>query len=259
MPGATELVERLLADLINDSKESAFERATLPRGIEEKLAYVDWEKRDVLIGTFRNREQFDICYEKNFYYVPAKQVSESKLPIHYVALYQTNKIFGENNGQIEYYGEAIRVALVKRSSIKEVPMRRNNGDELYYRITVREWKKISETNETGLPIKPKESGFVVDFTNMFLMQHSEFVQELRFMNEAEYRFYSELKRSVQAAEIGDDMSVSFSAENSRFVFSDGNIMAIKDGKIVEMKSIVDFSKRPAQVFRMLQNSIGMGK
>lgn len=257
MPGATELVERLLADLINDSKESAFERATLPRGIEEKLAYVDWEKRDVLIGTFRNREQFDICFEKNFYYVPAKQVSESKLPIHYVALYQTNKIFGENNGQIEYYGEAIRVALVKRSSIREVPMRRNNGDELYYRITVREWKKISETNETGSPIKPKESGFVVDFTNMFLLQHSEFVQELRFMNEAEYRFYSELKRSVQAAEIGDDMSVSFSVENSRFVFSDGNIMAIKDGKIVEMKSIVDFNKRPAQVFRMLQHSIGM--
>lgn len=259
LPGATELVERLLADLINDSKESAFERATLHRGIEEKLAHVDWEKRDVLIGTFRNREQFDICFEQKFYYVPVKQVNESKLPIHYVALYQTNRIFGEGSGQIEYYGEAIRVALVRRNSIKEVPVNRNNGDELYYRITVREWKKISEINETGSPIKPKESGFVVDFTNMFLLQHSEFVQELRFMNEAEYRFYSELKRSVQAAGVSDKMVDSFVVEDSRFVFSDGEIIAIKDGKVVDTKSILDFNRRPAQVFRMLQNSIGMGK
>lgn len=259
LPGATELVERLLADLINDSKESAFERTTLPMGIEEKLAHVDWEKRDVLIGTFRSREQFNICFEKNFYYVPVKQVNESKLPIHYVALYQTNKVFGEKNGQIEYYGEAIRVALVRRSSIREVPMSRNNGDELYYRITVRAWKKISETNETRLPIRPRESGFVVDFTNMFLLQHSEFVQELRFMSEAEYRFYSELKRNAKAAEIGDEMAVSFAVENSRFVFSNGDIIAIKDGEIVEKKSIADFNKRPAQVFRMLQNSIEMKK
>ena len=219
------------------------------------MAYVDWEKRDVLIGTFRNREQFDICFEKNFYYVPAKQVNESKLPIHYVALYQTNRIFGEGNGQIEYYGEAIRVALVRRSSIKEVPMSRNNGDELYYRITIKEWKRISEINETRSPIKPKESGFVVDFTNMFLLQHSEFVQELRFMSEAEYRFYSELKRNAKIAEIGDERAVSFAVENSRFVFANGDIIAIKDGKIVEKKSIFDFNKRPAQVFRMLQHSI----
>ena len=38
LPGATSLVEELLSELITESKESAFERATLPRGIERMLA-----------------------------------------------------------------------------------------------------------------------------------------------------------------------------------------------------------------------------
>ena len=254
LPGSTSLVQKLLSELINDSKESAFERTTLPRGIEEKLATVDWEKRDVLIGTFRNREQFDRCFENRFYYVPESQISEDKLPIHYVALYQTNKMFGEGNGRIQYYGEAIRVARVRRSSIKEVPMTRNNGDEIYYRITVREWKDLSKENELLRPIFPKESGFVVDFTNMFLLQHSEYVQELRIKSEEEYRFYSELKRNAKNAEIdGDDSFAGFTIRDAKFVFSDGEILALRKEQIVGRSQIAEFAKRPAQVFRRLQN------
>ena len=139
LPGSTKLVRRLLDDLISDSKESAFERTTLPAGIEEKLAKVDWDKREVLVGTFRSPEQFETCLHKRFYYVPKSMVSDDRLPIHYVALYQTNNKFG-GKGEIRYYGEAICVALVRRSSITEVSINpeRNNGDELYYRITVRE-------------------------------------------------------------------------------------------------------------------------
>lgn len=256
LPGATRLVQKLLSELINDSKESAFERTTLPRGIEEKLAAVDWEKRDVLIGVFGSKEQFRICYEKKLYYAPAKQISESRLPIHYVALYQTNKMFGEKNGQIRYYGEALRVELVRRADIKEVPVTRNNGDELYYRITVREWKDITEVNESKMPIRPKESGFVVDFTNMFLLEHSELVQELRFKNEAEYRFYTELKRTVRSAEIAEEGTDGFAMGDSRFIFSDGEIFALKNGKIAARKTLAEFEKKPAQTFRMLRNAIG---
>ncbi|MDO4805501.1 MAG: nuclease domain-containing protein [Lachnospiraceae bacterium] len=49
LPSATNMVRNFLEELISDTAESAFERATLPRGIEEKLARVDWKKRDVLI------------------------------------------------------------------------------------------------------------------------------------------------------------------------------------------------------------------
>lgn len=117
LPGATHLVEELLRELISDSSESAFERASLPRGIEEKLAKVDWNKRDVLVGAFRSKKQFDICYEKKYYYIPKKQIPDEKLPIHYVALYQTKNKFG-SDARIRYYGEVLRMALVKRRKEK---------------------------------------------------------------------------------------------------------------------------------------------
>lgn len=259
LPGATKLVQKLLGELISDSGESAFERASLPRGIEEKLVTVDWDKRDVLIGTFRSVEQFQICYDKKFYYVPVKRISESKLPIHYVALYQTNKMFGEGEGQIRFYGEAIRVELVKRAEIKEVPVVRKNGEEPYYKIMVRKWKDITEVNESKQPIRPKESGFVVDFTNLFLLEHSEWVPELRIKSEAEYRFYTELKRSAKAAEIAEDETVGFVAGDCRFVFTDGEILALRDGKIVERKNLTEFTRRPAQIYRQLQSAVQAGE
>lgn len=254
LPGATKLVEKLLTELIQDSKESAFERASLPYGIDEKLKRVDWNKRDVLIGTFRNIEQFELCFENKFYYVPCKQFDESKLPIHYVALYQTNKMFNEK-GQIKYYGESIRVERVKRRDITEVPVRRNNGDESYYRITVREWKDLTLSNETGKVIRPKESGFVTEFTNLFLLEHSEYVQELLIKTEEEYRFYTELKRGAKAAEIeGDDSNIGFVREGFGVHFSNGEIVVVDNtqNKIIAQKEIAEFAKRPAQTFRILQ-------
>lgn len=257
LPGSTKLVRKLLNELICDSMESAFERASMPRGIEEKLAKVDWDKRDVLVGVFRSRDQFQVCFKENFYYAPARKINKNKLPIHYVALYQTNRMFGE--GQIRYYGEVIGIVLLKRADIREVPMTRNNGDEDYYKITVREWKDITERNESKRPILPGESGFVVDFTNMFLLEHSELVQELRFKSEAEYRFYTELKRNTRAAEIEEGKGLGFAIGDCRFVFSGGEILALKDGKIVEKKTLAEFAKRPAQTFRTLQHAIGFGE
>lgn len=252
LPGSTLLVKKLLSELINDSEESAFERTTLPRGIEEKLAAVDWSKRDVLIGTFRSVDQFNTCFEKNFYYVPERQISKDKLPIHWVALYQTNTKFGDK-GEIRYFGEVIGLSRVKRKSITEVPMTRNNPDEVYYRITVKQWNDITEVNVTGKPIYPKESGFVVDFTNMFLLEHSEIVPELQFKNEEEYRFYSELKRSAEKAVISEgDENIGFVRGESKFVFSNGEILALRNGNIVERVEIDTFSRRPAQMFRLLQ-------
>ena len=42
LPSTTELVTEMLDELISDSPESAFERATLPTGIEDRLVKVDW-------------------------------------------------------------------------------------------------------------------------------------------------------------------------------------------------------------------------
>lgn len=250
LPGATHLVEKLVGELVSDSSESAFERTTLPRGIEEKLAVVDWGKRDVLIGTFRSKKQFEVCYEKKFYYIPRRQIPDEKLPIHYVALYQTKNKFGVDAG-IHYYGEVLRMALVRRSSIKDVPLTRNNGDELYYLMTVREWKYLSK------PISPKEKGFDVEYTNLFLLQHTEFVQELLIKNEEQYRFYMELKRNANSAIINENESkLGFECGNVKFIFSGGKILAVKDGKIVESCLISEFGRRPAETYRRMQRVVG---
>lgn len=245
LPGSTRLVQQLLDELISDSKESAFERTTLPRGIEEKLAVVDWEERDVLVGTFRSKNQFEICFAKNFYYIPAKQVPDSRLPIRYVALYQTKAKFGDNAG-IYYYGQVLRTALVKRKNIQEVPVARGNGEELYYRLYVRKWKKLMN------PILPKETGFVCEHTNLFLLKHSEYIPELLIESEEKYRFYCELKRAVNSVEIdGCKENVEFEYGNAKFIFGDGKILALKNQKIVESRLISDFVKKPAEVYRRL--------
>lgn len=249
LPGATSLVQKLLDELISDSKESAFERTTLPRGIEEKLAVFDWKKKDVLIGTFRSRQQFDICFDKNFYYIPVKQVTKDRLPIRYVALYQTKNKFGADAG-IRYYGEVLRTTVVCRKEIREVPLTHANGEERYYRFAIRNWKTLEKT------IHPKEHGFPCDYTNLFLLQHSEFVPELLIESQEEYRFYSELKRSVNSVEINQNGSeIGFEYGDVKYVFSDGNILAVAGGTIVEKKSIVDFARRPADTYRSLQAAV----
>lgn len=97
---------------------------------------------------------------------------------------------------------------------------------------------------------------MVDFTNLFLLQHSELVQELRFKNEAEYRFYTELKRSARAAEIEEDGAFGFAMADCRFVFSGGEILALRDGRIVGRKTLEEFAKRPAKVYRGLWEAVG---
>lgn len=45
----------------------------------------------------------------------------------------------------------------------------------------------------------------------------------------------------------------------QYVFSDGNILAVKGGAIVEKKSIADFAKRPADTYRRLQAAVEFKK
>ena len=58
---------------------------------------------------------------------------------------------------------------------------------LYYRFDIREWKQLNR------PIEAKETGFVRDFTNLFLLEHSVQTPELWLRTEEEYRLCSALK------------------------------------------------------------------
>ena len=247
LPSATGLVTDMLDELIADSPDSAFERTTLPVGIEKKLAKVNWKKRDVLVGCLRNKKQLEACLANNFYHIPKKQISDEMLPIHYVALYQSKNQFGDKDSGILYYGEVSRSRLVKSSEITEIP---KNSDEDYYYLRIKEWKTLSK------PIAIKEIRDINFFTNLFLLTHSSETPELKIQSEEEYRLYSELKRSMNDTEINaSDLGVGFTFRDARIVFEDGKIHIYRDNTVSGEYDISDFSKSPNAVFRRIQRNL----
>ena len=157
LPSATTMVTEMLDQLIADSPTSAFERTTLPRGIESKLAKVDWSERDVLIGTLSKRQQLDACLKYRFYHIPAEQLKDSDFPVRYIALYQSKALFGSEAG-VRYYGEVTKCIPLSRGEITEIKPRPGTETKRYYRFEVKEWKRLSK------PIVAKEMGFVRIFT-----------------------------------------------------------------------------------------------
>ena len=60
LPNSTKLVEQFLDELIADSPEKAYERASRPRGTEQY--YQDkLGGKNVLIGSLRDQEQLETC------------------------------------------------------------------------------------------------------------------------------------------------------------------------------------------------------
>ena len=246
LPSATSMVADMLDQLIADSPDSAFERTTLPVGIEAKLARVDWSVRDVLIGTLSSREQLDVCLEHRFYHIPARRIQEADFPIHYVAMYQSGKKFGAGAG-IYYYGEVTHCVPLNRSQISELP---KDSDELYYRFEIKEWKKLSK------PIAAKEIGFVSYLTNLFLLEHSTEIPELWIRSEEEYRLYSELKRTINSTSINDeDHNLAFKFNDFMLSFNEGMISVSRGKKIFAQYAISDFVRSPNAVFRRIRKNM----
>ncbi len=245
LPSATSMVEDMLDDLIDDSPESAFERATLPKGIENKLKKVNWNRMDVLVGPVRRREQLAVCLEHRFYYVPVGFLPREKLPIHEVAIYQPKDLYGREAG-IEYYGEVVSLEKVARRDIVEIP---RASDDLFYRVNVREWIKLDRR------IEAKEYGIRnAAFTNVFLLKHSATVPELfQIKTEEEYRFFTELKRVAgDASLINDDSVTGFEFGKYKIIFENGEIILFDQAVMLGHCNINDFIRSPNAQFRELK-------
>ena len=247
LPSATKLVSNLLDQLVADSPDSAFERAVLPRGIESKLAKVDWNNKDVMVGALSNKEQLQICLDNKFYHIPCARLRESDFPIHYIAIYQSKKLFGLDCG-IKYYGIVTKCIPVHRYEIKEIP---SSKSDMYYRFEIKEWVPLTRF------IRAKEIARTILFTNIFLLKHSQDMPELLIQSESEYRLYMELKRAANDTAINDDDSdLSFKCGDNLISFSDGNIYISSGKNIVGKYSIGTFINRPNSVLsdirRLLQ-------
>ena len=254
LPGTTELLEDFLAELVADSSESAFERASLPRGIEERLAKIDWSVRDVMVGSLGSVAQFDDNIRRKYYYVPAKHVKDSDLPIHYIALYQSKNRFKEYAG-IRYYGEVTYMKKVKRKDI-DFPMSRNNGDEWYYAFRIKEWKTLPA------PIAVKDEWVnEPKFTSLFLLEHSHQSFELfNIHSEEEYRLMVEINKAFDnlSTSTTDNNSAVYRVNDSHSVIvADGNFTITNDnGDMLGSISISNFARSPRSGFRTLKGIIG---
>lgn len=252
LPGTTELVDTFLAELVADSSESAFERASLPRGIEEKLAKVDWSIKDVMVGTVRTKEQLDFNLDKKGYYVPARYISNDNLPIRYIALHEEN--LGDKSG-VMHYGEVLTAQRIKRGRIP-VTMRNNaDPDEIYYYFTVREWLEL----EQPISIQDSWRGRP-QFTNKFLLDNcTKSYQLFAISSEEEYRLMVEINKAfdnLNASTADDNTTVYRINEKHTVVVTDGFFTITNDnGNILDRISISNFASRPRAGFNKIKKMI----
>lgn len=237
LPSATTLVTQLLDALITDSPESAFERATLPAGIEDRIRTVDWEKRDVLIGLVPDKTHMNLFLNSKLYWT--RRFDRKNLPIRYIALY-------EKGSGIRYFGELVSWRQEKRC---DLPGHSRHGNEQYHVFEVLKWIELKDT------IKVEETGpNPVAYTNYFLLSTGKTYSELRLRNEADYRFFIELKRRTDARILEqDDNTTAFESGNTKVLINDDLIYVISNDTIVGSASIVEFIRKPNTTFRILQS------
>lgn len=248
LPGTTKLVEDFLSELVADSAESAFERASLPRGIEEKLAKVDWDVKDVLVGSVRSQEQLKYCLETNHYYVPEKYIMENDLPIKYIAIYEDQ--IGTQPG-IKYFGEVILSTKIKRGNIP-VPSD-SKPDAVYYYFKVRNWVEMS-----GI-ITIKDTNRKPRMTNKFLLDNcNESYQLFNINSEAEYRLIMELNAAFDKMVAGSDSNEAiYRIDDSHSISTLGGKFSVinSDGNIITEISADQFAKSPRIAFNRIKNVI----
>lgn len=261
LPGATEMVSSFLDGLISESDDSAFGRAILPNGIDDRLEKVSW-KRDVMIGGLRDRSQYEYCIRHNRYYAPAfdrlnqMRPMEKDLPVHYVALYQSERQFPEHPG-IYKAGEVIRCYRCKRKEIPDLLSNPYRDDDLYYVFELNEWKDLNN------PILKKELGIrSYIFTTQYLMDNARDVPDLYIEDARQWKVYRELRRKSQdELVLSGKISSSFSVSDFSFVFEHGMLsvydVSVMPHKIPYQVRLDHFGKHPKDCFEGIKKTIGL--
>ncbi|WP_373232978.1 DUF2357 domain-containing protein [Cohnella sp.] len=190
LPSATSLVERFLDELILDSPEKAFERATQPSGTKDYYAE-QLAGKTVLVGPLSHKDQLRELQEHRFYHVPLSRFANhgDLAKLETVAIYQSIDKFGRQNAGVFLYGRIKAWSVLPREQIKEIPSRRKATTELYVRFDVEEWAHRSK------PILPGGHGIQkVLLTSEYIFNRAEEIAELRLYSEEELREWREKRR-----------------------------------------------------------------
>ena len=185
LPNRTLLVEELLDELILETSESAFERTIIQDGAKD---YLLEDKRDVLIGPLKEREQLRVCLENSMYYTYLNRIQSFLGELKYICIYQSKAKFREPWEQgIFYYGKIKDFKIRKRGDIREL----SDGrwpERLAVRFQVDEWKRRE------YPIMPAGYGPIgPQRTSFRLFKEASIYPELH-LNIIEVRLWRELRR-----------------------------------------------------------------
>ena len=243
LPSATSLVTELVDELVTDSPESAFERATLPVGIEERLRSVDWSRRDVLIGLVPDDAHLELYTDNLMYFTPRFDIGH--LPVRYVALYEKGK-------GISRYGEVVSWRKAARGTLPGLEVscgahKRLLKKEPYNVFEVLKWHTLAT------PISIAEYGpSPIAYTNFFLLSNSSSYSELFLKNEDEYRFFVGLKRMTDKAILEDeDSATAFEVDGLKVLLDKKEIYVVNGEKLDKQDSLREFVKHPNRTFKRL--------
>lgn len=250
LPGKTKIAEELLTKLVGESDASAFERTILPKGIEERLAKVDWTMEDVLVGSLSSKEQWEDCFDKNYYYVPQSSMALYH-QVDYVAIYQSKKLFGDDAGVL-YFGNVEETTIVARKELNNLGGR-THPEAKCYRFAIKKWEKLPSKIdfERDWVYRPR-------YTNAFLLKNSKSTFELfNIRSEADYRLVYELRRIQENLRVQDNPNELFVKINDTIsVYNDELYIRVYDsGREQLRKSTSDFRKSPSIVFESIKQCL----
>lgn len=231
--------------------DDAEDTSALQKELEEGLAKTDWSVWDTMVGTVRDMRQLEFILKRKGYYVPAHFISEDKLPIRYIALYEQG--IGSEPG-IRRYGEVITTQKIKRSRIP-VPMSRPNGDEPYYYFKIRRWQELPR----AIDIRDTQRGAPL-FTNKILLDNCTLSYQLFSVSSREdfclmtviNKAFEELRKFEY-----ENFSAVYPINKSyKFCVSQGHLSIVNNkGDVLEKISVGSYSYRPRDSFNRFKKVI----
>ena len=219
---------------------------SLPRKLISELEKADFSERDTLVGAMRSPRQFGICLKRKFYHIPAVYIEEFPIP-KYIALYQSQRMFGDEVSGVKYYGEVRKCTPMRRSKIREIP---KDSNEIYYKFKVKGWKRLDTA------IDAKEIGFVRLFTSFFLLKNVDDISALTISDAYEFRLYKLLK--LANAEVEEHSSVShFVIDGFDVALTKNVIYLCRNRKICERYWRSSIQQAPSKLILKMKKDIAV--
>lgn len=206
----------------------------LPKRIEQALDNASWQ-RDVLVGCLRNKQQLRTCLHHGFYHMPAERLEGDAQSVKWIAIYQSQTLFGRHAG-VRYYGRVTGCKLLPRNQIPQIP---RDSDTPYYVFYISQWQKLRRK------IRSKELPVTHLRTTEFLLQNSTEVPELMVEDARQFRLYRGLRKLLCRPRL---RPAGFLFEDAAVVLTQGEVGTIVDGKWTPSYLQRQYADAPSVVF-----------